>query len=87
MEKEYVFVGRAQLKTRDYIKNLERENKILNHNWNELKKWLEEKLNNNKGSIDGKLTTGEYIELQLVWFKMKELEDGDNNGFVDQKSR
>lgn len=29
MNKEYVFVGTAQLKTRDYIKQLEKENKQL----------------------------------------------------------
>lgn len=36
MNKEYVFVGTAQLKTRDYINQLEKENK-------ELKKQLEKK--------------------------------------------
>lgn len=36
MNKEYVFVGTAQLKTRDYINQLEKENK-------ELKKQLENK--------------------------------------------
>ena len=50
----------------DYVK--------LQNNWNELKEWLKDKLDNEKGSIDGKLTTGEYIELQLVWFKMQEIE-------------
>ena len=40
MNEDYVFLGRMQPKTRDYIKNLERENRMLEHNWNELRKWL-----------------------------------------------
>lgn len=34
MSKEYVFVGTAQLKTRDYIHQLEKENKELKHKIN-----------------------------------------------------
>ncbi len=33
-EKEYVFVGTAQLKTRDYIKMLEEENREMKNNIN-----------------------------------------------------
>jgi hypothetical protein len=40
MNKEYVFVGTAQLKTRDYINQLEKENKELKDNWNKLREYI-----------------------------------------------
>lgn len=50
MSKEYVFVGRAQLKTRDYIHQIEHENRELkqeierlNNNWNALENYIRNK--------------------------------------------
>ena len=40
MNKEYVFVGTEQLKTRDYINQLEKENKELKDNWNKLREYI-----------------------------------------------
>ena len=51
MSKEYVFVGRAQLKTRDYIHQIEHENRELkqeierlNNIINELEKYCNEEI-------------------------------------------
>jgi len=46
---------------------------------NDLEKYLEDKLKNSYGHIDGKLTTGEYIELQLVLNRLQELRKGVSN--------
>lgn len=70
MNKEYVFLGRMQQKTRDYIKNLERENRMLEHNWNELKKYIKE---DSWTSVNGEITS------RLILLKMQELEEGGNN--------
>lgn len=40
-EKEYIFVGNAQLKTRDYIKQLEKENKQLHSIIKEVREYIE----------------------------------------------
>ena len=55
MSKEYVFVGRAQLKTRDYIHQLEHENRELeqeierlNNIINEFNKLIENEINESK---------------------------------------
>ena len=78
--KEYVFVGTAQLKTRDYIKNIEQENRKLD---------LEiERLNNIINELE-KYINEEYIydELGMKIFdaselqdKLQELKGDDNNG-------
>lgn len=46
---------------------------------NDLEKYLEDKLKNSYGHIDGKLTTGEYIEFQLVLNRLQELRKGISN--------
>lgn len=57
-----------------YFERLQQENKLLKHNWNELKKWLEDE-NNQKYS--------QYIYNYSIndWVlnKMQELEEGGNN--------
>ena len=90
MNKEYVFVGTAQLKTRDYINQLEKENK-------ELKKQLE-----NKYSKTGILTNEvlyeentklinqqkEFIEYMNKTIKELECDDFDDEeikGYLIQR--
>lgn len=50
-EKEYIFVGTAQLKTRDYIKWLEKENRELKNKHNKALKYIDELLSDVKGII------------------------------------
>jgi hypothetical protein len=79
MNKEYVFLGRMQPKTRDYIKNLERENRMLEHNWNELKQYcLDEQIPEEYEEYNS------YIEFsnsayQNILNRMEKLEEGGNN--------
>lgn len=75
MNKEYVFLGRMQQKTRDYIKNLERENRMLEHNWNELKRHL---IKEQARIVIENTNEDEFIYTDLL-NKIKKLEEGGNN--------
>lgn len=84
MNKEIVFVGRMQNKTRDYIHNLEREVKLLQQENNRLKKqrqelrsWLEEYKENAGNSLDS-YDTGIADGLEDVIRKLNELEQNND---------
>lgn len=56
--------------------------KYLEHNWNELKKWLEETLNELKQNDIYDRTsyeTGQIIATECIIAKIEELEEGGNN--------
>ena len=84
-EKEYIFVGNAQLKTRDYIKQLERDNRDKdkeierrNNIINELEKWLVESIEKHtEDYLDWKYDKNVYLagseKLQNVFDKLQEL--------------
>jgi hypothetical protein len=72
MNKEYVFLGRMQPKTRDYIKNLERENRMLEHNWNELKRVL-------NGLLEDENDFYSVMRIRDLLKIIKQLEEGGNN--------
>ena len=56
-----------------YFERLQQENKLLEHNWNELKKWLEERYLRVDSGTDFE------IALHMTLDKMQSLEDGGNN--------
>lgn len=62
MNKEYVFVGTAQLKTRDYIKQLEKENQELKE---EIKKYQVDRDKNTKLFIN----LNDYIKEEIKYCK------------------
>ena len=64
-----------------YVDNKEKENKQLQNNWNELKKWLGTRINTDKdyernSHIKEKLQVEDYVIKQVMFF-MQELE-GNN---------
>lgn len=71
--KEYIFVGTAQLKTRDYIKALEKENR-------ELKEGLHKILDLNKRAIrcESEKVTNQYLlkQYDLIYETLGELQPG-----------
>ena len=75
-KKDYYGLSRDLL---DYIRKIEKENKQLQNNWNELKKWLEEEIKHLEKSRY--VSFNEYGENKLrifkdFQFKMQELEQG-----------
>ena len=64
MNKEYIFVGNAQLKTRDYINNLKHENKELKDRINEAIKHIK--------AIDFQILN----KNTYVYIKLDDLEQG-----------
>lgn len=78
-EKEYIFVGTAQLKTRDYIHQLEKENREkdkeitrLNNIIEELEKYLIEHIDEYRD-----MEQDAMFEFGLVLDKLKELKKGN----------
>ena len=77
-KKDYYGLSRDLL---DYIRKIEKENKQLQNNWNELKKWLGTRINTDKdykrnSHIKEKLQVEDYVIKQVMFF-MQELE-GNN---------
>ena len=73
-KKDYYGLSRDLL---DYIRKIEKENKQLQNNWKELKKWLEECLNGIKQNDVYDRTSyeqGQVIALESSVAKMQELE-------------
>ena len=76
MNKEYIFIGNAQNKTRDFINQIIKENKDLQHQLEEKDKIIEEK---NKCLLE---IANETIEM-VNWLKSKGM-DFDNESYVNE---
>ena len=71
--KEYVFIGNAQNKTRDFINQIIKENKDLQHQNSELKN-IDDKLSNALNSAEQRIDKAiEYINSQMTTYE----DDGD----------
>ena len=87
MNKEYVFVGTAQLKTRDYINQLEKENQELKRNCNigyENLKFYREENQKLKKQLDY-LRSGEYYN--QLRFERDMLQNVVDNGEVSKEDK
>ena len=62
-EKEYIFVGTAQLKTRDYIKYLEKENRDLQQRLDKAIEYIGNVLCNSKAQVRNDISGKEIDNL------------------------
>ena len=77
---QFCYIDEKMLEAMKELSKRENEEKInLEHNWNELKKWLEEQKENFQFAGDfGEFNTN-IEDLEIVLDKIKELEEGGNN--------